>query len=474
VAGIPLPALAIHGPDPAEMMQAFLGVGRMQQQAAEQLANFRIAQEQNNMAAQRLAMEQENHKIVMQQAAQAEQAAQDQAALNAAMRGAMKPDGSIDLNKAIGALPSSYSGDLQTVAQHLAAYNEAIQKMGEADLKTTADKKSFLLSSLTPFAAQLPQPLAVQITRQYFDKYGDDTDRKAIKDMPDEKLWQMIQARARMSAPTATVGSGQTLFQRDPTTGQLVPVAQGEKPPLKSSDIKPIMVNGQLRFGIPNPSGKGFLDYNTGEPIANAVPVTPYAQAVLPTKVIRKMGTDGLEHLYQLDPSTLSYSIDLGPAPTGAVQTQIAQAGKIIDAGNELINAIQANKGKIGNPKAILESAFLGTPLADPTQSYLAAKISSFAALQPALHGFRGRDALAEFSKMIGGIPTNPDALAAAIRGIASAAETTYKQAGLSGGQALPPGVKPGAIPFTLPNGNVAYFNSQAQLDAFKKQHGLK
>ena len=46
------------------------------------------------------------------------------------------------------------------------------------------------------------------------------------------------------------------------------------------------------------------------------------------------------------------------------------------------------------------------------------AQIASFAALQPTLHGFRGQQALAQFEKIIGGVPKNPDALEAAIKAI--------------------------------------------------------
>jgi hypothetical protein len=476
MAGIPLPALAIHGPDPAEMMNAFLGVGRLQQQAAGQLADFTLGQQQNAMAQQRLAMEEENHKLAMKQAAQA---AQDQAALNAALSSSMNPDGSIDVNKAIGGIKPSYSGDLQAVSQHLAAYNEAIQKIKEADFKTTADKQGFLLNTLTPFAAQFPQALGVQMTRQYFNEYGDDADKKYIQGMPDDKLWQMIQARALMNEPITKVGPGQTLMQRDPTTGQLVTAGQGPAPPPKPPDIKTVVVDGKLRFAIPNPSGKGFLDYNTGEPITNGVPVTPYAQAVLPTKTITMINPkDQLEHRYQLDPSTGKYSIDLGAAPTGAVATQLAQAGKIIDAGNDLVAAINANKNKIGNVPAIIQSAFLGTPLADPAQSYLAAKISSFAALQPALHGFRGRDALKEFLKMIGGIPNNPDALIAAIRGISSAADVTVRQlrgeSAAASGAVVLGAVKPGTFIVRTPGGQYLDFKNEEEWDKFRKARGIK
>ena len=105
----------------------------------------------------------------------------------------------------------------------------------------------------------------------------------------------------------------------------------------------------------------------------------------------------------------------MAPGATGGKQYQ---AIVINNAGSELINQIEQHKDKFGNVQAILNSAFLNTPVADPESARLAAQLASFAALQPQLHGFRGQNALNEFEKMIGGLPKNPEALVSSIQGI--------------------------------------------------------
>jgi hypothetical protein len=104
--------------------------------------------------------------------------------------------------------------------------------------------------------------------------------------------------------------------------------------------------------------------------------------------------------------------------PSGATQTRRDQAKVIGNAGNGLIGTINGHRDKVGNVEAIFNSAFLGTPIADPETSGIAAELASFAALQPAMHGFRGQQALKEFEKIIGGVPKDADALIAAIQGI--------------------------------------------------------
>jgi len=104
--------------------------------------------------------------------------------------------------------------------------------------------------------------------------------------------------------------------------------------------------------------------------------------------------------------------------PTGQAESRREQAKVVSRAADGLIKTIQANKDAVGDVNAIIQSAFLGTPLADKRLSGIATEIASFAALQPALHGFRGQDALREFIKFIGGVPKDADALIASIQAI--------------------------------------------------------
>lgn len=107
-----------------------------------------------------------------------------------------------------------------------------------------------------------------------------------------------------------------------------------------------------------------------------------------------------------------------GKPLTGYAASRIHQAHVINDAGDQLISSIEAVAPKLGplmGREFKLEKLW-GSP--DPDIAQFAAELESFAALQPALHGFRGQSALAEFSKLIGGTVQTPEALAASIRGI--------------------------------------------------------
>jgi hypothetical protein len=99
------------------------------------------------------------------------------------------------------------------------------------------------------------------------------------------------------------------------------------------------------------------------------------------------------------------------------------QARIIRTAGDQLIASIEQNRGKLGDLGSYWRQYTNGTPIADPTTAGLMAQLSSFAALQPTLHGFRSEAALKGFEHIIGGVPKNPDALEAAIRAIQGTAE---------------------------------------------------
>lgn len=128
--------------------------------------------------------------------------------------------------------------------------------------------------------------------------------------------------------------------------------------------------------------------------------------------------------------------------PSGQTESRMQQAETVVRAGDNLISDIKAHKDKLGNAEAIVESAVLNTPWADPETAQLRAEIGSFIALNPAMHGFRGANALQEFQKIVGGIPNNPDALIAAIQGIqkTAGAFNTPSPAGGEGGSGANPG----------------------------------
>ncbi|HEX7741742.1 MAG TPA: hypothetical protein VF442_04820 [Sphingobium sp.] len=113
--------------------------------------------------------------------------------------------------------------------------------------------------------------------------------------------------------------------------------------------------------------------------------------------------------------------------PTAQVQGRAAQGAAIKEAGDSLIREIDQKSRKVGNLESYWHQFTNGTPISDPDTAGLMTSLASFAALQPALHGFRGASALKEFEKTIGGVPKNPEALKAAIRSIQGTAGIVQK-----------------------------------------------
>lgn len=104
-------------------------------------------------------------------------------------------------------------------------------------------------------------------------------------------------------------------------------------------------------------------------------------------------------------------------APTGATRTKGEQAKTIIESGEQLVNHIDALRDQIGPLASRYNNLldFVGNP--PPEYKGLAAELSSWIALHPAAHGFRGQNAVKEFQKAFGPIAMDPDALIAGIRG---------------------------------------------------------
>lgn len=153
--------------------------------------------------------------------------------------------------------------------------------------------------------------------------------------------------------------------------------------------------------------------------------------------------------------------------PTGATQNRASQAGSIIEAGDNLKSEIDKHKDKLGNLSSYWNQAVNGTPIADPEVSKLMAEIGSYVALQPGMHGFRGAQALKEFEKIVGGVPKNPEALKAAIDGIAGTARTIQKSGTLH--TVAPKGT--GVAPIPLKDGTSLTPHDQAAADKFRKEH---
>jgi hypothetical protein len=116
--------------------------------------------------------------------------------------------------------------------------------------------------------------------------------------------------------------------------------------------------------------------------------------------------------------------------PPAVAQGKASQGQAVVESANDLKKFIDQNPQAFGHMDQYWQQYINGTPISDPTASKAMAKIASFAALQPALHGFRSHDAMREFGKMIGGIPKNPEALKSAIDGLVESAANPMIHAG--------------------------------------------
>lgn len=129
---------------------------------------------------------------------------------------------------------------------------------------------------------------------------------------------------------------------------------------------------------------------------------------------------------------------------TGQVASRVHQAAVVQDTGNMVLDhlgdaSLSSKLGPIMGRKFKLED-LIGNP--DPEVKRFATELASFAALQPALHGFRGQNALREFEKIIGDAKNTPESLAAGIQGILDVGGVIAKSAAPDSGVVKAPASK--------------------------------
>ena len=110
------------------------------------------------------------------------------------------------------------------------------------------------------------------------------------------------------------------------------------------------------------------------------------------------------------------------PAIPQVAQGRAYQGEAILESAKDLKGFIDQNPEVFGNLDSYWKQYTNNTPISNPAAAKAMAKIASFAALQPALHGMRSHQAMQEFEHMIGGIPKNPESLKAAIDGLTESA----------------------------------------------------
>lgn len=146
---------------------------------------------------------------------------------------------------------------------------------------------------------------------------------------------------------------------------------------------------------------------------------------------------------YQLKKNLVGQQVLKTPGATEENRTK--QAGRVQIGAAELLDELKDPETTKGLGPAMGRitklSQLVGNP--DPQVQEFLAHLESWLALQPALHGFRGINALEHFEKLAGGPITTPEALAAAIRGINKTAKTFTPNAG--GPPKAPAGIGDGA-----------------------------
>jgi hypothetical protein len=103
------------------------------------------------------------------------------------------------------------------------------------------------------------------------------------------------------------------------------------------------------------------------------------------------------------------------PTPA-ANQGRVLQAATSIAQGQNLLDQVDKVKTKLGPIAGRISSYEQLAGIQDPDIQKFATDLKSYAALQPALHGFRGQGAMREFEGGLGGLKTNPGALKASIQ----------------------------------------------------------
>jgi hypothetical protein len=247
------------------------------------------------------------------------------------------------------------------------------------------------------------------------------------QDLQGERLAQTLAGRANVAganvqgrsdldlqkAGEASVLEGQRQDGRESLANQ---VASSKPAPTKT-----VMRGGKPTIMEWNPATK-----NYNKPVGEAPPPASASSAFANTRTVNLIDPETtLPTVYQYDPATKSYTKKVGTSATGAYGHEMAQAGAVERTGAELISQLSdpANREILGKLSSYVKQGTLGTPLADQKAAYLSAQLKTFAALQPAMHGFRSRSAQEAFEKIIGGLAQNPDATIGAIQGILKTAK---------------------------------------------------
>ena len=215
---------------------------------------------------------------------------------------------------------------------------------------------------------------------------------------------------------------------QDPTTyPPAVELAQSisAEHPSASRAVTLQLPDGKKTAGKVDHEGNLLLEDGTKAPEGSMLYQQPnYASQMAGTKTINVIDDTGIPRIMGWNPQTKQYDIPQGVSAAGAYGHEMEQAGAVTRGGQALIADINANKEKLGTLLAWVKKHGINAPyVGDPVLAHLQSELKTFAALQPAMHGFRSRSAQEAFENIIGDVQKNPEATIASIQGILGTAK---------------------------------------------------
>jgi len=312
-----------------------------------------------------------------------------------------------DLHRAI-----AHAGDVRELAglqgQDLAEQNDASRRTLEGEQAAAL--------------ANQPQQQREQLNAQLAEhglQIGDDG---TIAPVSPENLSPAI--RAQMMGGTPEMATYRQLTQIGMSPSDALKEISKDKalalrpPNMEARTLK--LPNGQQVAGKSDAQGNLLLENGQPAPAGTTIYQQPnYGMMMLPTKTATYIDPNtNLPTEYQWNAQTQRYDIPVGVSASNAYGHEMEQAAAVERAGENVIADLEANKDKLGTLGAWIAKKGLNTPIADPTLQSIQAELSSFAALNPAMHGAKGAQAMEHFEKLIGGLQQNPEATIAGIRAI--------------------------------------------------------
>ncbi|MDE2098402.1 MAG: hypothetical protein KGL39_14205 [Patescibacteria group bacterium] len=283
MAGIPLPALAIHGPNPNETENAFSDVIKLrlaqQAQAAQQQNDAQrnsILQQDANTQAQA-----QQFKLQQLRLAQQNAALQNQAWQNATKNGAFDED---EFTKSLTG--NGYTGDIVTASKDAQAVYAAKQAAEAAQGKQGQAYVDHAMS-LMQSAAKITDPaLATRTFLSGLQTMGDKKDLAYFSSLSQQQLYSVIQSQGQPNAMNEQQLA--MLANEKGPDGQPTPQAQQAQAALAQLQNQKIFskspmsgtINGKQAYAYATPNG--FVSSDASHtPISNFVPAPNYGQFLM-------------------------------------------------------------------------------------------------------------------------------------------------------------------------------------------------